>query len=179
MRAWRSRLLDLIPDLPAYEYGDGPTIAQAIILRDGASGREVLLVHRTSPRAWEPPGGEVEPGEEPARAAVREAREETGLLVDVSRQLGWYRRTGFRPHRSPVYVCRVVGGNLRPNWESVSVRWFPVDRLPLRLFPWYRGVIRDAANGVTHLFEQRQHLGLTAVIAGAIIHVWGTLARQR
>lgn len=179
MRAWRSKLFDLLPDLPAYEHGDGPTIAQAVILRDGQSGPEVLLVHRTSPRAWELPGGEVEPGEEPARAAVREAREETGLLVSVSRQVGWYRRTGFRPHRSPVYVCRVIGGRLRPNWESVSVCWFAVDRLPLRLFPWYRVVIRDAASGITHLFEQRQHLGFRAVVAGAAIHLLGMFGVMR
>jgi 8-oxo-dGTP diphosphatase len=154
-------------------------IAQAVVLRAGNMGTEVLLVHRTSPRAWELPGGEVESGEEPRQTAIRETREETGLIVQVERQLGWYRRTGFRPHRSPVYVCHVFGGSLRPNWESVAVRWFPVDRLPLGLFPWYRSIIQDAAHGVTYLHEQRQHLGVRATAAGTAIHFGSILGLVR
>lgn len=130
---------------------------------------------RTSPRAWEFPGGQVNRGEEPARAAVRETREETGLDVRVDRLVGWYRRTGFRPHRSPVYVCSVAGGTLRGNWESVRVQWFSVDKLPAGLFPWYRPIVQDAVRGVTHQVEQHQHLGWREVRAAAAIHVRGIL----
>ena len=164
----RHRLLQLFPSLPRYDYaGGGPEIAQAVILR----GDEVLLLLRTSPRAWELPGGAVEPGEAPEEAVVREVKEETGLEVRIDRLLGRYRRTGFRPHHSPVYVCRYVSGTVRRNWESIRVQWFPVAALPRGLFPWYVPVIRDAARGVTHQGEQRQHLGLAAVWAAALIHV--------
>ena len=44
------------------------------------AGRLLLLHHPTAPESGvQVPGGTVEPGEDPARAAVREAHEETGL----------------------------------------------------------------------------------------------------
>ena len=167
----RFPILQIVPSLPAYEHaGGGPEIAQAVVLR-GDERPEVLLLLRTSPRAWELPGGAVEPGEAPDVAVLREVQEETGLDVEIERLLGHYRRTGFRPHRSPVYVCRYVSGAVRRNWESIRVDWFPVDRLPDGLFPWYVPVIQDAARGLQHREEQRQHLGLAAVLAAILIHV--------
>ena len=170
----RLPLLQIVPSLPAYDYADGgPLIAQAIVLRgdDTDDTKEVLLLLRTSPRAWELPGGAVETGESPDIAVRREVKEETGLDVEIVRLLGHYRRTGFRPHRSPIYVCRPIGGTLRRNWESIRVQWFPVEALPDGLFPWYVPVIRDAAAGVTHQVEQRQHLGLSTVLTAILIHV--------
>jgi 8-oxo-dGTP pyrophosphatase MutT (NUDIX family) len=170
------RLLSrLLPDLPAYERGGGPTIPQAVILRQGGAGIEVVLVLRTTPRAWELPGGYVERDESAEEALAREVWEETGLRVRLERLVGRYARTGFRPHRSPVYACSVLDGALRASHEAVRAAWFPVDALPLGLFPWYRPIIRDAAGGVSHAEEQRQHLGFAHVWRAALIHVAGTL----
>jgi len=165
----------LWPELPEHTPGPGPVVVQAIVLRDGAAGPEVALVKRTSPRAWELPGGALEAGETWAAAAVREVAEETGLEVQIERLLGWYARTGYRPHRSPVFVCRVMRGHLRANQESVEVAFFPVERLPAGLFPWYRPIIRDAVAGTCHHVLQVQHLGPAAVLAGLAIHL-GELA---
>ena len=169
----------LIPELPEYAPGGDLLIAQAVVLRGAGSDAEVLLVKRTSPCAWELPGGNVDPGEPPDVAAVREVQEETGLDVRVERLLGWYERTGFRPHRSPVYVCTVAGGTLRHNRESFAVRFFPATRLPLGLFPWYRPLIRDAVAGRTHEAPVRQHLGAGATMAAALIHVGETVGLLR
>jgi 8-oxo-dGTP pyrophosphatase MutT (NUDIX family) len=67
----------------------------AVLVRDGAGGLEVLLLHRADRAAhgdWVFPGGKVEPGDVVAgdpssqastlRAAVRETREEAGLSLE-------------------------------------------------------------------------------------------------
>lgn len=47
-----------------------------------AEGHTLLVWHEKQ-RTWFPPGGHVEPNEDPVQAAVREALEETGLEVEV------------------------------------------------------------------------------------------------
>ncbi len=62
-------------------------IAVAIVERDG----QFLVGQRPEGVAlagyWEFPGGKLDDGELPAEAAVRECREETGLVVDVVKAL--------------------------------------------------------------------------------------------
>ena len=57
-----------------------------ILIRDG-EGR-LLLVKQADPEIWSTPGGTIEPLETPADAAVRDAWEETGLHVRLSRLVG-------------------------------------------------------------------------------------------
>lgn len=54
---------------------------QVVVWRDGLSGPEILLVHRTPEHGdfWQPVTGKIERGETPAGAARREVAEETGL----------------------------------------------------------------------------------------------------
>jgi 8-oxo-dGTP pyrophosphatase MutT (NUDIX family) len=167
----RDRVQAALPELPGLEPDGGPIIPQAVVIRHTSRGQEVLLVKRTSPRAWELPGGYIDEGEAVPAAALREVREETGLEVRLERLVGWYRRTGFRPHRSPVFACTPVGGEVRLSSEAVAIGYFPVTRLPLGLFPWYREVIRDAVAGVSHGTERVQHLGATMVAASTAIHL--------
>lgn len=65
----------------------------SILIRDD-QGR-VLLVHQPDPGVWSTPGGAVEPAETPADAAVREAWEETGLYVRLTRLVGVYGGSEF------------------------------------------------------------------------------------
>jgi 8-oxo-dGTP pyrophosphatase MutT (NUDIX family) len=53
----------------------------AVVRRDD----EILLVQRADNGAWTPVTGIPEPGEEPAVAAAREVREETGVTARVDR----------------------------------------------------------------------------------------------
>lgn len=87
-----------------------PAIAAAVIVHDS----KVLLVKRRISEgslSWQFPAGAVEPGETAPEAAVREAREETGLTVVESKVLG--QRVHPQTSRIMVYVaCHVVSGIL-------------------------------------------------------------------
>lgn len=78
------------------------------------------------------PGGHVECGESPEAAAVREAREETGLDVEVIRCLGWYyesRADYPGPMATFMFETRAKGGVLKGGQEG-TVRVYPLDRFP-------------------------------------------------
>ena len=118
--------------------------ASAVISEDG---RCILLQKRRDFRLWALPGGGIEPDEDPVDAAVRETREETGYHVAVDRLVGVYpsAQPGNCKH---VYAAHAVGGEpIRQGPETVAVRWFPVDHLPITLVPWHRPCIRDALMG--------------------------------
>lgn len=71
-----------------------PTVDVAILL----PGDRVVLIERANePRGWALPGGFVDEGETLEAAAVREAREETGLAVELIEQFHAY----SDPRRDP------------------------------------------------------------------------------
>ena len=61
---------------------------EVVILMD----QRVLLVLRDDFNVWALPGGGVDPNESLVQAAMREVREETGLVVTLSRLVGFYSR---------------------------------------------------------------------------------------
>ncbi|HET6653028.1 MAG TPA: NUDIX domain-containing protein [Nocardioides sp.] len=108
--------------------------ATAVVLR----GDEVLLVRRSDNGQWSPVTGIVDPGEHPARAAVREVMEETGVTCDVD-ALVWVNVTEPRVHANGdlaqyldhTFRCRYVEGQAHvADDESSDVAWFPIDGLP-------------------------------------------------
>ncbi len=62
--------------------------ASALIVHDG----RILLVRSTrTQKYWAFPGGKSEPGESAADTALREVKEEVGLSVTLTQELGKYR----------------------------------------------------------------------------------------
>ena len=139
-----------------------PTIPQAIVLR----GQDVLLVQRDAPRLWELPGGSMLPEETPEQTVIREVREEAGLEVMVVELLGAYERTGWRAHRSPVYVCDPTGAmHSTQDDDTITRRFFPLHALPRHMFPWYRTILQqDLYSAQPRPLYRTQHLGLWTVL---------------
>jgi ADP-ribose pyrophosphatase YjhB (NUDIX family) len=123
------------------EYPETPCIgAGAVIIQEG----RVLLVKRGHPPLageWSIPGGVLEVGESVRKAAVREAREETGLMVEPLELLGVFDRIVRDPAGKVRYhyvlidfLCQRVGGELCAASDAAEVRWFKqaeVEMLPL------------------------------------------------
>ncbi|HCB05015.1 MAG TPA: NUDIX domain-containing protein [Nocardioides sp.] len=111
----------------------------AVIVRD----HELLMVQRSDNLQWTPVTGIVDPGEEPAVAARREALEETGVEISVDRLAmtsvsGEYRYANgdHAVYLDLTFVCSWVSGEpYVGDDESVDVRWWPLDGLP-KSDPW-------------------------------------------
>ncbi|UYM03819.1 NUDIX hydrolase [Solicola gregarius] len=101
-------------------------------------GTRVLLVRRADSGEWTPVTGIVDPEEQPARAAIREVLEETGVVAEAERIAG----VGVAPLRAHAngdlaayldltFRCRYVAGEAQVgDDESVEVGWFERDALP-------------------------------------------------
>lgn len=106
-------------------------VALALIYDDGR-----WLVGKRAPGRifagmWEFPGGKMLDGETPEQAAVRETREETGLMVQPLRRLdGLTDNQGAYPVHLYTVYCRRIGGQAAPCGPAIlELRWVGLDEL--------------------------------------------------
>lgn len=106
----------------------------AVIIDFAGDDARVVLVKRALPplqAQWSIPGGVLEVGELVREAAVREAREETGLVVEAGELLGVYDRV-LRDATQRVqyhyvlidFLCRRISGELHAGSDAAEARWF-------------------------------------------------------
>ena len=113
----------------------------AVAIYDDA-GR-VLLGFHADRQIWVIPGGLIEPGETPSDGAVREAFEETGLLVELTGVLGVfggkelvieYSNGDRAAYVGTIFRGRIAGGELQADGEEIlEVRYVSreeLERLP-------------------------------------------------
>ncbi|MDY6876565.1 MAG: NUDIX domain-containing protein [Chloroflexota bacterium] len=121
--------------------------------------QEILLVLREDARVWALPAGGLESSETFEQAAIREVREETGYNIELERLVGKYWRPQYPKggDRMQVFVGKAISGDISEHdWESIAVRWFPLDALPKRLFRFSREHIQDACANSREPFERAQ-----------------------
>ncbi len=112
-------------------------------------GRGVVLIERKNePLGWALPGGFVDYGESVECAAVREAREETGLDVTLTGLLGVYSDPGRdkRMHTmSVVFMAQALNPNaLKAADDAKAAAVFPVGQWPELVFDHER-ILNDFA----------------------------------
>ena len=99
---------------------------------------EVLLQRRGDSDLWGFPGGAIELGETPQMAAIREAKEETGLDVEVGKVIGVYTDLDIRYSSGDraqsiviAYELKPVGGALFCDQvETKELKYFSKENKP-------------------------------------------------
>lgn len=107
-----------------------PKIAVGTVIR--MSDERIVLVKRAIEPGygkWVFPGGYVDRGEEITLAAIREAREESGLDVRLDRLINIYSYAGRAPI-VVVYAATCVGGQLQVDDEGLEARAFDDTDIP-------------------------------------------------
>jgi len=130
------------------EYPESPLVGVGAVIvdsdsdsqsEDGSEPRVLLIRRGQAPLLgeWSLPGGVLECGETLRDAAVREAREETGLVVEIVDMLGVYERVipgddgRVRYHYVLIdFLCRPLSGDLKAASDAADVRWFTREELP-------------------------------------------------
>ena len=109
----------------------------------------VLIRRKNPPEGWALPGGFVDYGETLEDAAVREAREETGLDVRLVRQFHSY----SDPHRDPrrhtistVFLAEAAGQAVAGD-DAAEIGVFSAVELPDNLAFDHRQILEDYITG--------------------------------
>lgn len=108
------------------------TIGAAVAVLD-SSGR-LLLVENSYRAGYGLPGGFCRRSEEPEVAAMRELREETGLVVRAQRRSAVVHRDRRFPHMHFLYRVQLdvddIAATAGPRLEVTQVGWFALSDLP-------------------------------------------------
>lgn len=108
--------------------GPAPTVDIIIEVEGGI----VLIERKFPPPGWALPGGFVDYGESFEQAAVREALEETGLQVTLTRQFHTYSDPGRDPRRhtaSTVFLATATGTPMGAD-DAARAEVFTKNNLP-------------------------------------------------
>ncbi|MFE9846574.1 phosphotransferase [Streptomyces goshikiensis] len=126
-----------------------PVDVHLILRRDGEAGPEVLLSRRAGPvyatGLWHFPSGHLDPDEDMVEAVIREAREETGVLIepqDVTAAVTVHHRppVGSRSRLGVFFEVRRWSGQPRimePD-RCDGMAWYPLDALPAPMVAYCR-----------------------------------------
>ncbi len=118
-----------------------PTVDIIIKCGDGI----VMIKRKNTPFGWALPGGFVDYGESLESAAVRDAKEETGLSVKLVRQFHTYSDPGRDPRShtiSTVFIAEAEGTPVAGD-DAESAVLFTGDHLPEPIVFDHRKILND------------------------------------
>lgn len=142
---------------------------------------EILFVFHRKFNRWMVPGGHVERSENPMECAVREVKEETGVVIDIisfihrdlkNRDSVWVMPPEYvfeqvipgsaeqeqHIHIDCVYVGVAIRKAIEVNYrETNGVQWIPLAKVwEIDLFDGTKAIIRDIQRKIDSLFQARQ-----------------------
>ena len=141
--------------------------AGGVVFRRRDSRVEVALISVGERSRWQLPKGLVDAGETPEAAALREAREETGieteLVAPIDKIEYWYYATNrggrVRFHKFVhFYLLRYLSGDVRGHdWEVNEARWVEIGEARTMLaFAGERKVVERAREMLAAGYDSRQ-----------------------
>ena len=131
----------------------------AVVLK----GEEVLMGRRSDNGAWAPISGIVDPGEEPAETARREALEEAGIRIRVERLLSVHQVPRMThvggdqvDYLDIAFLCRWEDGEPWPaDGELTELRWMAPDEAIALAPEGKKRSIRLALSGPPEAYFER------------------------
>lgn len=139
-----------------------------LALRRTPHGHELLLARRAEGKymggTWNLITGGIEPGEPAWRTALRELREETGLVPDALYRLGtltqFYRWDNDSLNVAPMFCALVPdGARVELNHENTAFAWVPVAEAPARLlWPGDRAALEEVCSVILADGPAKPHL---------------------
>ena len=118
-----------------------PTVDVIIEVEGGI----VLIQRKNPPYGWALPGGFVDYGESLEEAAIREAKEETSLDVELVSQLGAYSDPDRDPRQHTISVVFLAKSKGKPiaSDDALKVGIFDTDSLPAELAFDHSKILKD------------------------------------
>lgn len=134
---WYGRSVDLPPAEVQARFAEEvgnitPKVSADVAVFDDDS--RILLQLRADDNTWCLPSGYTKPNESPRETAIRETREETGLIVEPVKLVGvTTRKPGeYGPHClvAHLYLCTRIDGTLESSHEGKDLRYWAIEEVP-------------------------------------------------
>lgn len=144
-----------------YQYPRPSVTADCVVITKDNEPKILLIQRRNEPYKdyWAFPGGFMEMDETTEQCAIRELKEETGLIVSDIKQIGAYSKVDRDPRGRTITVAylaivddveNVVGGD-----DASKAEWFSVNNLPRLAFD-HDIIMNDAIDLLNRFVEFRK-----------------------
>ena len=138
--------------------------AGGLIYRNASGGSipEILLIHRPD-RDWSFPKGKQDPGETLLQTAIREVKEETGLIClaeDLVGRVNYLINTQQLNKEVSYWSMTVESGEFKPNSEVDKIQWATIEEAK-KILTWDRD--RDFLTAFMNWYEKRSEKSLSEI----------------